>query len=156
VGLQLYSLRDVFARNVPLGLQMARGFGFREVELAGTYGLQPGPFRAMLLRAGLTPASSIVDHELDTSMDRAVADARALGVQYLGTAGIPAPANSRRRKRGGPPRTSTGSARRSPATASGSSTTTTDSSSCRGGGTLFDLIVQETNPELVTFEMDVF
>ena len=158
VGMQLYSLRDVFAKNVPLGLQMTRSLGFQEVELAGTYGQKPGAFRAMLLHAGLKPVSSIVDYKLlDTSMDQAVADAKALGIQYLGTAGIP---------RAG--QLTEAEARKAAADFNrfGEALAKQDIKFFYhnhgfefvpyGDGTLFDLIVQETKPEFVTFEMDVF
>src|SRR6185437_15335609 len=39
VGLQLYSLRDQFAKNVPETLDQVRDFGIKYVELAGTYKL---------------------------------------------------------------------------------------------------------------------
>src|SRR5262245_47902698 len=35
VGLQLYSLRADFTRNVPATLEKVRGFGIKQVELAG-------------------------------------------------------------------------------------------------------------------------
>jgi sugar phosphate isomerase/epimerase len=158
VGLQLYSLRDTFAHNAPLGLQMTRGFGFREVELAGTYGRAPAQFRAELLRAGLKPISSIVDYKfLDTSMNQAIADAKALGVQYLGTAGIPragqlTEAEARR--------AATDFNRFGAAMAKRGIKFFYHNHGFafvpHGDGTLFDLIVRETKPEFVTFERDVF
>src|SRR6266705_250416 len=44
IGLQLYSLRDQFAKDVPGTLAQARDFGFQYVELAGTYGQPPEKF----------------------------------------------------------------------------------------------------------------
>ena len=134
VGLQLYSLRETFAKHVPLGLQMTRGFGFAEVELAGTYGQPAAHFRATLQNARLQ--SCVIHCGLQRSwmrsMDQAIAEAKALGVRYLGTAGHPARrANSPRPKRARPQPTSTALAKRSPKKASRSSTTTMASSSCR-------------------------
>src|SRR2546430_12693797 len=40
LGLQLYSLRHHFAKNVPLTLDYVRNFGFTEVE-GGAYGYPP-------------------------------------------------------------------------------------------------------------------
>jgi sugar phosphate isomerase/epimerase len=158
VGMQLYSLRDIFAKNVPLGLQTTRGFGFREVELAGTYGRTPAQFRAELLQAGLKPISSIVDYKfLDTSLDQAIADAKALGVQYLGTAGIPHAGQLTEAE-----------ARKAAADFNRFGEALAKAGIKffyhnhgfefvpRGDETLFDLIVQETKPEFVTFEMDIF
>ena len=51
VGIQLYSLRAQFTRNVPQTIGTVKGFGIQEVELAGnnnlknpTYRLMPKPF----------------------------------------------------------------------------------------------------------------
>jgi sugar phosphate isomerase/epimerase len=158
VGMQLYSLREMFGKNVPLALQTTRGFGFREVELAGTYGRTPAQFRVELLRAGLKPIASIVDYKfLDTAMDQAIADAKALGVQYLGTAGIP---------RAG--QLTEAEARKAAADFNRFGEVLAKAGIKffyhnhgfefvpRGEETLFDLIVQETKPEFVTFEMDLF
>ena len=41
LGLQLYSLRDQFAKDVPGTLDKVRDMGFTDVELAGTYGMSP-------------------------------------------------------------------------------------------------------------------
>ena len=158
VGLQLYSLRDILAQNVPYGLQVARGLGFAEVELAGTYGGAPAQFRDALARAGLTPVSSIVDYKLlEGSLDQTIADAKALGVRYLGTAGIPHQGQF-----------SEADARK----AAGDFNRFGETLAKQGlkffyhnhdfefaphaDGTLFDLLMRETKPELVTFEMDVF
>jgi sugar phosphate isomerase/epimerase len=158
VGMQLYSLRDIFAKNVPLGLQMTRGFGFQEVELAGTYGLDPAAFRAQLLAAGLKPISHLVDYNLlDKSLDSLAAEAKSLGIRYLGTAGIPYNGQF-----------TEAVARKAVADFNrfGAELAKHGIRFCYhnhgfefvpyGDGTLFDLIVRETKPEWVTFEMDVF
>jgi sugar phosphate isomerase/epimerase len=158
LGLQLYSLRETFARNVGLGLQTARGFGFREVELAGTYGLAPADLRGRLDRAGLRAVSMLVDYdELATGIDRVIADARALGVSYVGTAWIPHEGAF-------------------DAAAAGRAAADLDRFGARlanaglrfvyhnhgyefapdGDGTLFDRLVERTDPSHVSFEMDVF
>src|SRR5688572_19381242 len=58
VGLQLYSLRALFTKNVPTTLDTVRGFGIRDVELAGTYNMPPAQFRTLLLEKGLNPVSA--------------------------------------------------------------------------------------------------
>jgi sugar phosphate isomerase/epimerase len=158
VGLQLYSLRDTFAKHVPLGLQMARGYGFQYVELAGTYGHRPEQFLGMLHHAGLKPVAYLVDYALlERSMDKAIAEAKALGIHYLGTAGIP---------HEGP--FSEAAARKAAADFNRFGEALAEHGIHFyyhnhgfefvpfGDGTLFDLLVRETNPELVAFEMDIF
>src|SRR4030095_3741470 len=57
VGLQLYSLRADFTRNVPATLDKVKAYGIRDVEVASTYNLTPEKFRAMLDERGLRPVS---------------------------------------------------------------------------------------------------
>jgi sugar phosphate isomerase/epimerase len=90
LGVQLYSVRDAIAKDVPGTLARVRALGFREVELAGTYGLSASQFRAELDRAGLRATSMHVGYERLRDSLRAVLDeARILGVRYVGTAWIP-------------------------------------------------------------------
>lgn len=48
VGLQLYSLRDQFKKDVGGTLDQVRAFGITNVELAGTYGVAPEKFKELL------------------------------------------------------------------------------------------------------------
>src|SRR3954469_13830505 len=90
LGVQLYSVRDAIAKDVPGTLARVRALGFREVELAGTYGLSAAQFRAELDRAGLRATSMHVGYErLRDSLPAVLDEARILGVQYVGTAWIP-------------------------------------------------------------------
>src|SRR6188768_849348 len=57
VGLQLYSLRADFTKNVPASLEKVRSFGIKNVELAGTYNLSPEKFKQMLDDNKLKPIS---------------------------------------------------------------------------------------------------
>lgn len=157
VGLQLYSLRADFTRNVPATLDKVKGFGIRDVELAGTYNLSPEKFKEMLDARGLRPVSMHFPYDRYASEPEAVArEAKTLGVRYAGCAWI---------------------------THEGSF----DEAECRkaaavfnragealakqgiqffyhahgfefqphGGGTLLDLLMAETDPKKVRFQMDV-
>src|ERR671925_1409518 len=57
LGLQLYSLRGEFIRNVPATLQKVKRYGFGNVELAGTYNLSAEKFKGMLDANQLDPVS---------------------------------------------------------------------------------------------------
>jgi sugar phosphate isomerase/epimerase len=90
LGLQLYSLRFEFKKDVLRTLDEVRRFGFREVELAGAYGYAPADFRRELNARGLTPVSAMVDFNLlKNDLDKVIAEAKALGVQYVGCGWIP-------------------------------------------------------------------
>jgi len=158
IGLQLYSLRDQFARDVPKTLDQVRDFGIKYVETAGTYGLTPEKFRAELDSRGLKAVAGHFSYERCRDDIEGVArEAKILGLQYAGCAWIP---------------------HKDPF----------DEKTCReaiavfnragealakhglkffyhthgyeflpyGNGTLFDLMMTETKPEFVHFEMDVF
>src|SRR3954454_9087810 len=63
VGLQLYSLRADFAKDVPGTLKRVRDLGFKYVELAGTYNLSPEKFKEALDAAGLIAVAGHFPYE---------------------------------------------------------------------------------------------
>jgi sugar phosphate isomerase/epimerase len=158
VGLQLYSLRADFAKDVPGTLARVRDFGIKNVELAGTYNLPPEQFKKMLQSNGLKPISCHFPYErYRDDLEGVVRDAKALGLQYAGCAWIAHNGDF-------------------------------DEKTCREAirvfnragealakerikffyhthgyefqpyrqGTLFDLFMQETNPKFVRLQMDIF
>lgn len=158
IGLQLYSLRGDFAKDVPGTLAKVRGYGIKNVELASTYGLAPEQFKALLKANDLKPISGHFAYERYRDDAESVArEAKALGLQYAGCAWIP-------------------------------HTGDFDEKTCReaisvfnragetlakqgvkffyhthgyefqpfGQGTLFDLLMSETKPKFVRFQMDIF
>jgi sugar phosphate isomerase/epimerase len=92
LGVQLWSFRDAFKSDVPGTLRRVRALGLREVELAGTYGMSAQQFRQALDSAGLNATSMHVGYErLRDSLPAVLAESKALGVKYVGTAWIPHP-----------------------------------------------------------------
>lgn len=88
-GLQLYSLRGQFTQNVPKALELTKSLGIRDVELAGTYNLPPEKFREMLAASGLNPVSGHFSYDRWKKEPEAVVEeAQALGLKYAGTAWI--------------------------------------------------------------------
>lgn len=157
VGLQLYSLRDQFAKDVPSTLKKVRDYGFKYVELAGTYNLSPEAFRKALDEAGLEAVSGHFAFERFRDDPAGVArEAKVLGLKYAGCAWITHQGDF-------------------------------DEKQCRqaievfnkagevlakeglkffyhthgyefqpfGNGTLFDLLMSETKPKWVHYEMDI-
>lgn len=158
VGLELYSLRDIFAKNVPLGLQFTRNYGFVEIEFGGSYGMAPEKFRETVRQYGFKPVAAMWDYNLVANDPaKVVAEAKAFGVQYAGTAWIPHTGDF------------TAAQARQAAQVFNRLGEMLAKDGRRffyhnhgyefvqhGAGTLFDLLVAETKPEWVSFEMDVF
>jgi sugar phosphate isomerase/epimerase len=87
IGLQLYSLRADFAKNVDMALDEAKAFGFKDVELAGTYNLPPEKFKEALEKRGLKPISAHFPYATYKSDPESVAkEANTLGLKYAGCA----------------------------------------------------------------------
>ena len=89
VGIQLYSLRAQFTRNVPQTIGTVKGFGIQEVELAGNNNLKNPAYRQMLEQAGLKPIAGHFPMERITGDTEAVAkECQELGIRYVGAAWI--------------------------------------------------------------------
>jgi sugar phosphate isomerase/epimerase len=157
VGLQLYSLRADFDKDVLDTLKKVRDMGFKYVELAGTYKLTPAQFKQALDANGLVAVAGHFSYErYRDNLQGVIQEAKALGLQYAGCAWIPHKGDF-------------------------------DEKGCReaialfnrvgealekeglkfyyhthgyefqpfGNGTLFDLLMKETNPRFVRYEMDI-
>ena len=158
IGLQLYSLRDQFPKNVKGTFDEVQSWGIRYAEVAGTYGLSTPDFKKELAARGIRAIGAHFDFNRYQSDPEGVArEAKELGLEYAGCAWIPHEG-------------------------------TFDEKTCReaaavfnkagevmakhglkffyhchgyefqphGQGTLFDLLMQETDPKLVYYEMDIF
>ncbi|MFM1769867.1 MAG: hypothetical protein RJA22_2396 [Verrucomicrobiota bacterium] len=157
VGLQLYSLRADFTRNVPAALDQVKAMGFRDVELAGTYNLSPARFKEMLDQRGLRPISGHFPYDrIRDDLANVVREAQALGLRYAGCAWIThqAPFNEAQCRATAAVFNKAGEALAKvgikffyhihgfefyP----------------HGNGTLLDLLMAETKPEWVCYQMDV-
>lgn len=92
LAVQLWSFRDDFKTDVRGTLRRVRELGFTHVELAGYYGMTARQFRAELDKAGLKAVSMHIEYEVARDqVDRVIAEARILGVQYVGVPWIKSP-----------------------------------------------------------------
>lgn len=90
LGLQLYSFRQQFARDVPGTLDKVRDLGFKDVELAGTYNVSPEEFKKLLDARGLVAVSGHFPYErFRNDLQGIIRESKALGLQYAGCAWIP-------------------------------------------------------------------
>ncbi|HEX5472364.1 MAG TPA: sugar phosphate isomerase/epimerase family protein [Lacipirellulaceae bacterium] len=158
LGLQLYSLRAQFAKDVPKTLDKVRDFGFKYVELAGTYGLSPAKFKSELDARGLTAVSAHFPYErFRDDIDGIVRDSKTLGLKYAGCAWIAHKGDFSEKDC------------REAAKVFNHAGEVLAAHGIKffyhthgyefqpyGSETLFDLLLAETKPEYVSYEMDVF
>jgi sugar phosphate isomerase/epimerase len=87
IGLQLYTLRARFSKDVSSTLDFVKTNGIKYVELAGTYNLPPEKFKAMLDERGLVPIAGHFSYDLFRDKPEEVAkQAKTLGLKYAGCA----------------------------------------------------------------------
>jgi sugar phosphate isomerase/epimerase len=83
-GLQLYSLRNQFAKDAPGTMAKVKAMGFKNVEMAGTLGLPFPELIKLLAQNELNVVSFGGDYErLEKSPQRLVDEARSYGAQYV-------------------------------------------------------------------------
>jgi sugar phosphate isomerase/epimerase len=84
IGLQLYSVRELAAKDLPGTLQQIAALGFQEVEAAGYYGHSVKEVSQWLREAGLKmPSAHYSYNDLAKDFDRILAFNKELGVEYL-------------------------------------------------------------------------
>jgi sugar phosphate isomerase/epimerase len=158
LGLQLYSLRDQFAKDVSGTLDKVRDMGFKEVELAGTYGLSPEDFKKGLDARGLKAVSGHFPYDrFRNDLDGIIREAKVFGFQYVGCAWIPhkEPFDEKTCRQAIDVFNIAGDALAKQGMKFFSHTHGYEFQPyC--DGTLFDLMMTETRPGLVNFEMDIF
>jgi sugar phosphate isomerase/epimerase len=159
IGLQMYSLRFFAPTNALAKLDKAKELGFTAIEGGALPRMSPEESVEIIEQHGLKLVSTGSDFaKLKSDPDSVVAQAKRLGVKYVMCAWIPHPRGKFSEKeareaievfnRAGEKLKAAG---------------ITFAYHCHGyefqpygEGTLFDLIVKETKPEFVSFEIDVF
>ena len=158
VGLQLYSLRDQFKKDVGQTLDQVRAFGITNVELAGTYGMAPEKFKEQLDARGIKAISGHFPYEQCRDDIEGVArEAKLLGLEYAGCAWIPHqnPFDEKTCREAAAVFNRAGEALAKYGIKFFYHTHGYEFLPYRDG-TLFDLLMAETNPEYVRIEIDVF
>lgn len=158
VGMELWTYRRELKQDLPGTLTMLHKAGFRDIETAGFYGRDSAAFRQLLDQAGLTCSSLIASYDdLAKNPDGVVRDAKNLGATYILTSGMPHKGEL------------TEADVKNAATAFNAWGAKTKAAGIQFGyhphgfefvhtptETLFDVLVRETYPGLVTFELDAF
>jgi sugar phosphate isomerase/epimerase len=158
IGLQLYSLREQFGKDVPGSLNKVSDLGFKNVELAGTYDRTPTEFKAELAKHNLKPISAHFPYDrFKGDLDAVVREAKELGVQYAGCAWIThsGPFDEKQCREAAEVFNKAGAALAKEEIKFFYHTHGYEFVPF-GSETLFDLLVKETDPKNVKYEMDVF
>lgn len=159
LGLQLWSMREYTQNDVRDALRRVREMGFQEVELAGTYGMPVDEFRQLLDSVGLDATASHFPYErMRDSLEAVLDDAEGLGVDYLGIAWIPheGPFDDALARQTAADFNRFGEAAAARGMTFFYHVHGYEFRADENGETPFDVLVAETNPESVKFEMDVF
>jgi sugar phosphate isomerase/epimerase len=156
VGLQLWSLRSM-SKDPAAMFSLARSMGVTHVETAGLNGMTPEQFAAALRGADLRATSMHIGlDEFKKNPQNVIGTAKALGVKYVGTAWYPHQGAF-----------TEADARKAIADFNAIGKTMKAAGLQFfyhnhgyepvkfGDGTLLDLMIRETDPDLVKFEMDV-
>lgn len=84
VGLQLYTVRDAMKRDVAGTLARVAKIGYREVEFAGYFDKTPAQIRALLAQDGLTsPSAHIPYANVGSNWARSLDDAKTIGHEWV-------------------------------------------------------------------------
>ena len=158
VGLQLYSLREQFKKDVPRTLDEVKSFGIKYVELAGTYNVPPEQFKEQLNARGIEPIGAHFPFErFRDDVEGIARESKALGLKYAGCAWITHQGDFTEK-----------TCREAAAVFNRAGEALAKHGlkffyhthgyefQPHGQGTLFDLLMAETDPRFVRYEMDIF
>lgn len=158
IGIQLYTMRSLMPGNFDGTLQELAEIGYREVEFAGYFNRTPAAVREAVTRAGLTAPSALLDFaRLEDRWERAVADTVEAGHHWAVIAWIPA--EWRRTQddwRRFAERMNTAGALSKQAGIQLAYHNHDFEFVPIGGMVPFEVLVEETDPSLVWFEMDLY
>ena len=161
LGLQLYSLRAQTKESTTGALDIAKSYGVKEVELAGTGSLTPERFAAELKSRGLVPISGHFGYALfDKDIAAVIRDAKTLGLKYVN---VPYPPvgedkmfSEELARKTAAKFNEWGEACKKAGLRFGYHPHGLEFRPTANGETVFDILMRETKPEFVAFQMDVY
>jgi sugar phosphate isomerase/epimerase len=159
LGLQLVSLHERLNADVPGGLELVKSFGLTLVETAGTCGLTPEQFRAQIDSHGLKVFSSHFQYPaLAADLPKVIAEAKILGSGNIVVPWIPHKGmfTAAMARKAAADFNSWGQSIKAAGLRLGYHPHGGEFEGLPEGGTGFDVLVSETDPGLVFFEMDIF
>lgn len=161
LGLQLWSLRDQMKQSPTAALDLAKSYGVTEVEVAGTGNLTAQQFAAELKQRGLVPVSAHFGYALfEKDAASVIRDAKALGVKFVV---VPYPPVGKDKmfseelaRKTAAKFNEWGAACKKAGLRFGYHPHGLEFRPTASGETVFDILMRETKPELVSFQMDVY
>lgn len=95
IGVQLYTVRDLMEKDVEGTLKAVAAAGYDEVEFAGYFGREPAEIREILDQVGMTaPAAHLQQEAFENQLDEVIAAARIVGHESLVLPWWPEPART--------------------------------------------------------------
>ena len=158
IGLQLYSLREQFNKDVPGTLDEVKSFGIQYAELAGTYNVPPEQFKEQLNARGIQAVGGHFPFErFRDDVEGIARESKGLGLKYAGCAWITHEGdfNEKTCREAAAVFNRAGEALAKHGLKFFYHTHGYEFQP-HGEGTLFDLLMAETNPKFVSYEMDIF
>lgn len=159
IGLQLYTVRRIAAKDLAGTLAQVARIGYKEVELAGLYNHTAAEFHELLEKNRLTaPSSHLPITAIEGDADKTFADAKTLGHRWLTVPSLP------QGKRDSVDDWKAVAKRFNAVAAQVKSAGfrfayhnhNAELRNLGGGTTPLDVLVAETDPSLVSFEMDLY
>ena len=90
IGMELYTVRSLTAKDLSGTLAQLAKIGYKEVEFAGYQGHSAADVRAMLDKNGLTAPSAHIDlAKIETEADATFADAKVVGHKWITVPSLP-------------------------------------------------------------------
>lgn len=161
IGVQLYTVRDLLAQDFEGTLERVAAIGYRRLEFAGYYDRTPAQVRALLDRLQLTaPSTHVGVPLLRRDLPAQLALARTIGHEYVTAPSYPVPRAGTDTpddwKRIAAEFNAWGAACRAEGLRFAFHNHAVEFRPVEGGPTGMDVLVRETDPALVDFELDLY
>jgi sugar phosphate isomerase/epimerase len=159
IGVQLYTVRDQMQADFEGTIARVSELGYREVEFAGYYGRTPQQVRTLLDRLGLrAPSAHVGANALREDLAGQIRMAKVIGHQYLTLPSFPVDRNGGAVawQRAAAEFNRIASACRDEGLRLAYHNHAWEFAEVGGGRTGYDILLAETDPALVDFELDLY
>jgi sugar phosphate isomerase/epimerase len=157
IGLQLYTVRNEMQRDVPATLARVAAIGYKEVEFAGYFNRSAAEIRDLLQRNNLTAPSTHVGLDvIESQAQKTFADAKTIGHEWLTVPSLSGRLTTVDDCKAIAKRFNTAGASAKAAGLRFAFHNHNAEFRKIGDVVPFDVFLQETDPALVSFEMDLY